>query len=241
MTNITSHALRTDVRTVPPPAPLAALTRWMAPEVIEHNPYREKADVFSFGILLWELLTGKIPYSDMTPLQVCVCVCGCGWVGGVSRGKRGVGWGPARALLAACVRERAPHAQHAQGHYAGNMHSLALCAPTPSPNPAPRRTSSNAPASRPRPRTACAGGGGRGAEGAAAAHPPQLPAAPLRHHAPLLAARPQRAALLRAGALRALRSPSWTESGALCLCACGGKGAACLRAHNVRPFSEQMC
>lgn len=48
--------------------------RWMAPEVIEHNPYSEKADVFSFGILLWELLTGKIPYNDMTPLQAAVGV-----------------------------------------------------------------------------------------------------------------------------------------------------------------------
>jgi hypothetical protein len=46
----------------------------MAPEVIEHNPYREKADVFSFGIVLWELLTGRIPYSDMTPLQAAVGV-----------------------------------------------------------------------------------------------------------------------------------------------------------------------
>ncbi|MCJ1422142.1 Serine/threonine-protein kinase sty8 [Sticta canariensis] len=27
--------------------------RWMSPEVIEHAPYNEKADVFSFGILLW--------------------------------------------------------------------------------------------------------------------------------------------------------------------------------------------
>jgi serine/threonine protein kinase len=44
--------------------------RWMAPEVIEHKPYGEKADVFSFGILLWELLTGRVPYEDMTPLQV---------------------------------------------------------------------------------------------------------------------------------------------------------------------------
>ena len=43
----------------------------MAPEVIEHHPYREKADVFSFSITLWELLTARVPYSEMTPLQVC--------------------------------------------------------------------------------------------------------------------------------------------------------------------------
>lgn len=48
--------------------------RWMAPEVIEHKPYNEKADVFSFGILLWELLTAKVPYSDLTPLQAAVGV-----------------------------------------------------------------------------------------------------------------------------------------------------------------------
>ena len=34
--------------------------RWMAPEVIEHKPYDEKADVFSFGVVLWELLTCKV-------------------------------------------------------------------------------------------------------------------------------------------------------------------------------------
>lgn len=48
--------------------------RWMAPEVIEHKPYSHKADVFSFGVVLWELLTGKLPYANMTPLQAAVSV-----------------------------------------------------------------------------------------------------------------------------------------------------------------------
>lgn len=48
--------------------------RWMAPEVIEHKPYDGKADVFSFGIVLWELLTGELPYSYLTPLQAAVGV-----------------------------------------------------------------------------------------------------------------------------------------------------------------------
>mmetsp|Transcript_5063 Transcript_5063/g.10998 ORF Transcript_5063/g.10998 Transcript_5063/m.10998 type:complete len:609 (-) Transcript_5063:1179-3005(-) len=48
--------------------------RWMAPEVIEHKPYDEKADVFSFAIVIWELLTTKVPYGDMTPLQAAVGV-----------------------------------------------------------------------------------------------------------------------------------------------------------------------
>ncbi|XP_073265641.1 serine/threonine-protein kinase STY46 isoform X4 [Populus alba] len=48
--------------------------RWMAPEVIEHKPYDHKADVFSFGIVLWELLTGKLPYEHLSPLQAAVGV-----------------------------------------------------------------------------------------------------------------------------------------------------------------------
>ncbi|XP_050211541.1 serine/threonine-protein kinase STY46-like isoform X2 [Mercurialis annua] len=48
--------------------------RWMAPEVIEHKPYDHKVDVFSFSIVLWELLTGKLPYEHLTPLQAAVGV-----------------------------------------------------------------------------------------------------------------------------------------------------------------------
>ncbi|XP_021747828.1 serine/threonine-protein kinase STY17-like isoform X2 [Chenopodium quinoa] len=48
--------------------------RWMAPEVIGHKPYDHKADVFSFGIVIWELLTGELPYSSLTPLQAAIGV-----------------------------------------------------------------------------------------------------------------------------------------------------------------------
>lgn len=35
--------------------------QWMAPEVIKGDKYTEKADVFSFGIILWEIATRKPP------------------------------------------------------------------------------------------------------------------------------------------------------------------------------------
>ncbi|MED6207483.1 hypothetical protein PIB30_036256 [Stylosanthes scabra] len=40
---------------------------WMAPELLNGSSSRvsEKVDVFSFGISLWELLTGEEPYADM--------------------------------------------------------------------------------------------------------------------------------------------------------------------------------
>ena len=40
---------------------------WMAPEVIGGHIYTEKADVYSYGVNLWELLTRKIPYDGMQP------------------------------------------------------------------------------------------------------------------------------------------------------------------------------
>eukprot|EP01113_Clastostelium_recurvatum_P033783 TRINITY_DN4506_c0_g1_i4.p1 TRINITY_DN4506_c0_g1~~TRINITY_DN4506_c0_g1_i4.p1 ORF type:complete len:2236 (+),score=435.24 TRINITY_DN4506_c0_g1_i4:18-6725(+) len=37
---------------------------WLAPEIMNRGEYTEKADVFSLAIILWELLTGREPYSD---------------------------------------------------------------------------------------------------------------------------------------------------------------------------------
>ncbi|XP_065014077.1 serine/threonine/tyrosine-protein kinase HT1-like isoform X1 [Musa acuminata AAA Group] len=43
--------------------------RWMAPEMIKEKPYTRKVDVYSFGIVLWELTTALVPYQGMTPVQ----------------------------------------------------------------------------------------------------------------------------------------------------------------------------
>ncbi|OAY83907.1 Serine/threonine-protein kinase HT1, partial [Ananas comosus] len=48
--------------------------RWMAPEMIKEKSHTRKVDVYSFGIVLWELLTALIPFSEMTPEQAAFAV-----------------------------------------------------------------------------------------------------------------------------------------------------------------------
>ncbi|WJZ85033.1 hypothetical protein VitviT2T_004601 [Vitis vinifera] len=48
--------------------------RWMAPEMIQHRPYTQKVDVYSFGIVLWELITGLLPFQNMTAVQAAFAV-----------------------------------------------------------------------------------------------------------------------------------------------------------------------
>lgn len=48
--------------------------RWMAPEMMKHKPYGRKVDVYSFGLILWEMLTGSVPYEDLTPFQAAFAV-----------------------------------------------------------------------------------------------------------------------------------------------------------------------
>ena len=38
---------------------------WMVPEVFEGSNYSEKCDVFSWGIILWEVITRRKPFDEI--------------------------------------------------------------------------------------------------------------------------------------------------------------------------------
>jgi serine/threonine protein kinase len=38
---------------------------WTAPEILMKQPYGFSADVYSLGIVLWEIATRKVPYDDL--------------------------------------------------------------------------------------------------------------------------------------------------------------------------------
>ncbi|KAK6127640.1 hypothetical protein DH2020_038619 [Rehmannia glutinosa] len=48
----------------------AGTAEWMAPEVLRNEPSNEKCDVYSFGVILWELCTLRQPWGGMNPMQV---------------------------------------------------------------------------------------------------------------------------------------------------------------------------
>ncbi|KAG9455116.1 hypothetical protein H6P81_008020 [Aristolochia fimbriata] len=52
----------------------AGTYRWMAPEMIKEKPCTRKVDVYSFGIVLWELTTALVPFQGMTPVQAAYAV-----------------------------------------------------------------------------------------------------------------------------------------------------------------------
>lgn len=48
----------------------AGTVAWMAPEVIRNEPCNEKVDIWSYGVVLWELLTGEVPYKNVDSSQI---------------------------------------------------------------------------------------------------------------------------------------------------------------------------
>ncbi|KAF5824139.1 putative protein kinase TKL-CTR1-DRK-2 family [Helianthus annuus] len=65
--DLKSSNLRVDKTwTVKPP--------WMAPEVLRSEEADEKSDVYSYGVVLWEMTTEKIPWDGLTSIQVIEAV-----------------------------------------------------------------------------------------------------------------------------------------------------------------------
>ncbi|KAF0734082.1 hypothetical protein AeMF1_019817 [Aphanomyces euteiches] len=44
--------------------------RWVAPEIYRGDVYSEKIDIYSYGIVLWELFCFKKPYLDQDPINL---------------------------------------------------------------------------------------------------------------------------------------------------------------------------
>ncbi|CAD5174077.1 unnamed protein product [Musa acuminata subsp. malaccensis] len=76
----------------------AGTPEWMAPELIRNEPFTEKCDIFSLGVIMWELCTLNRPWEGMTPVQVVYAIA--------NEGKRLViPEGPLSSLISDCWAE----------------------------------------------------------------------------------------------------------------------------------------
>ncbi|XP_014522039.1 serine/threonine-protein kinase EDR1 isoform X2 [Vigna radiata var. radiata] len=52
----------------------AGTPEWMAPELIRNEPFTEKCDIFSLGVIMWELCTLSRPWEGIPPERVVYSV-----------------------------------------------------------------------------------------------------------------------------------------------------------------------
>ncbi|KZV46394.1 hypothetical protein F511_23235 [Dorcoceras hygrometricum] len=52
----------------------AGTPEWMAPELIRNEPFTEKCDIFSLGVIMWELCTLSRPWNQIPPERVVYAV-----------------------------------------------------------------------------------------------------------------------------------------------------------------------
>eukprot|EP01018_Ginkgo_biloba_P014533 Gb_10079 [translate_table: standard] len=52
----------------------AGTPEWMAPELLRNEPFTDKCDIFSLGVIMWELCTLKRPWEGVKPMQVVYAV-----------------------------------------------------------------------------------------------------------------------------------------------------------------------
>lgn len=43
---------------------------WMAPEILMKGSYTNKVDVYAYGVVLWEIATGRLPYNNLEPKKI---------------------------------------------------------------------------------------------------------------------------------------------------------------------------
>lgn len=47
---------------------------WMSPEIIQSKPANQSCDIWSYGVVLWELVTGEIPFKGIEEFQIAFLV-----------------------------------------------------------------------------------------------------------------------------------------------------------------------
>ena len=57
-----------------PPCACACDQHWMAPEVFLGANYDERVDVYSLGIVMWEIITSRRPFEDVSPWLIPAAV-----------------------------------------------------------------------------------------------------------------------------------------------------------------------
>ncbi|TKW37037.1 hypothetical protein SEVIR_1G021400v4 [Setaria viridis] len=76
----------------------AGTPEWMAPELIRNEPFTEKCDIFSFGVIMWELCTLSRPWEGIPPVQIVYSVANDG-------ARLEIPDGPLGSLIADCWAE----------------------------------------------------------------------------------------------------------------------------------------
>jgi len=59
---------------IDPEESTVALSAWTAPEILRHQEYSPKSDIYSFGVCLWELCTREEPFPKLNTPQLTIAV-----------------------------------------------------------------------------------------------------------------------------------------------------------------------
>ncbi|KAK7342440.1 hypothetical protein VNO80_25392 [Phaseolus coccineus] len=78
----------------------AGTPEWMAPELVRNEPFTEKCDIFSLGVIMWELCTLSRPWEGVPPERVVYTVANEG-------SRLDIPEGPLGRLISECWAE--PH------------------------------------------------------------------------------------------------------------------------------------